>query len=89
MDSKKLERYLETKYALEDRNYEVRCDTGEDFFHVTVRHLEEEEPEVEELADELLETLYLNEDMWDIETDHRKHQSFMYAEKDSLFDYGG
>ena len=87
MDSKKLERYLETKYALEDRNYEVRCDTGNDFFHVAVRHLEEEEPNAEGLANDILETLYLNEERWSVDTDEGRDQTFLYAEKESLFDY--
>ncbi|MFB6144562.1 MAG: hypothetical protein ABEJ98_04595 [Candidatus Nanohaloarchaea archaeon] len=81
MDSKKLERYLETKYALEDRDYRVRCDTGDDFFQVAVRHLEEEEPDAEELADELLETLYLSEERWRFDANKSRDQTILYAER--------
>lgn len=87
MDEKKLERYLETKYELEDRDYRVRCDTGEKFFHVTVRHLEDDEPELSSLANELLDTLYFNEDRWDIEMEQGKDQSFIYAERENFYNY--
>ena len=80
MEEKKLERYLETKYELEGRDYRVRCDTGENFFQVCVRHLEEDSPDTEGLEEELSEMLYLNEERWRIDTDQNQDQTILYAE---------
>lgn len=87
MKEQNLERYLETKYELEGKDYEVRCDTEEDFFHITVRHLEEEAPETGELVDQLLENLYLNEERWEVDAEQREHQSFVYGEKEGQYDF--
>lgn len=82
VDSTKLERYLETKYELEGRDYGVRCDTGENFFQVAVRHLEEDEPDTGELEDELVEMLYLDENRWDFDSNSSRDQTILYAERD-------
>lgn len=82
MEAEKLERYLETKYELEGQDYSVRCDTGENFFQVAVRHLEEDEPDAGELADELLEMLYLDESRWEFDTNKSQDQTILYAEQE-------
>lgn len=79
MDEEKLERYVESFYGLRDRNYGVKAHSSDEFFQITLEHLGEEGPDLEELREEILESLALNSDSWETETERGENYSYMYG----------
>jgi hypothetical protein len=81
IDDEKLERYVETYYDQEE--YLVRCDTGEDFFQITIQHLSKE-PDLEKLVEELFETLAMRDSNWNKKIETDKDHSYAILNRDKL-----
>ena len=81
LDGEKLQEYVESFYGLEDEDYRVRCDSGENFFQIAVQHEYTEDAELEELVDNIFTFLAMEKEEWDFEYDQKGDHSFVYAGK--------
>jgi hypothetical protein len=81
INEEKPERYVETCY--DQGEYLVRCDTGEDFFQITIQHLSEE-PDLEKLVEELFEKLAMRDSNWNKKIKTDKDHSYPILNRDKL-----
>lgn len=79
MDEQKLENYVESLYGLKNQDYRVKAHSSNKFFQVTVEHLEKEGPDLEELRQEILDTVALNRETWELEADEGENYSYIYG----------
>ncbi|MFB6242082.1 MAG: hypothetical protein ABEJ36_04770 [Candidatus Nanosalina sp.] len=82
IDEEKLEDYVETFYDMQEGDYRVTCDSGEDFFQVTVAHLEKE-PKLDELVDEIFDTLAMDETRWRRDIEEKGSYSHAYISQET------
>lgn len=82
MDEEKLGKYVESFYSLRDQNYGVRTHSSDKFFQITLEHLREESPDLEKLKEDILDSLALDRDTWELETEERDNYSYMYGSEE-------
>lgn len=83
ISERKLEKYVESYYKSED--YSIRCDTEEDFFQVTIQHLNEE-PDLTALVEDLFNTLAFRESEWEKTINYEEGHSYAVLNRNKEID---
>lgn len=81
MSERKLEDYVKSFYSLRDNDYDILCKTDEDFFQITVKNLEDGDPDLNELIMEMFDSLALDSDSWNVQYEEEEFYSAVYAGK--------
>lgn len=84
LDEEKLEDYVESFYGLAGKDYRVDCVSGEGFFQINIRHLDDEEPELEKVIDNIFRTLALDDEDWDLNYIEKNDYSSVESSKKYL-----